>query len=339
MNGAAETAGILLDGTQNVTVRGGGTVTGFDAGIVIDGGSGNTVRSITARDNINDNIKSGKAENNCLYGDGITTTDSDANTITDNRVVHNGPYSGISLVGDSDANTVSANNVQASNVANLSPTGDTGTCGAPFSRPYQDIGIRIEGPGATDNVVRSNRVTDSGIGGITIHGHVYNPPGGGTPDEMNTGNLIQFNYVADTGRDTYTQDALADGIGVLRQGPGGIVGVAQGNTIDQNVVVRSYRHGVFLGNPACGTVNGATVCQPLPYSGNTVTGNDVRDSLLDGIRVQAGSVNNTLISNSANSNGEHDGHDANANCDNNVWSNNVFAWVNQACVSPAAGIR
>ncbi|MBA3748276.1 MAG: right-handed parallel beta-helix repeat-containing protein, partial [Solirubrobacterales bacterium] len=89
-NRSAETVGVLLDNVTGVTVRN-GTVTGFDAGINIDGGSGNTITAITARDNINDNIKSAKAANECTYGDGITATGSDGNTISANRVIHNGP--------------------------------------------------------------------------------------------------------------------------------------------------------------------------------------------------------------------------------------------------------
>ncbi|MCA1703039.1 MAG: right-handed parallel beta-helix repeat-containing protein [Actinobacteria bacterium] len=346
-NGAAETVGVRFRNVTGSKVQG-GTITGFDAGVAVVGGSGNTVASITARDNINDNTGAQTATTACAYGDGIVVENSDTNTITGNRVVHNGPFSGISLILDSDNNSVLGNTVLDSNVPNVSGGDRTGSCGAPFSRRIQDIGIRIEGPGADGNLVRSNRVTNSAIGGITVHGYVYCPPTGdplvcGPSQDPNTGNLIQYNYVSDTGKDVYAQDALDDGIAVLRQGPATIVGVSQGNTIDQNTVVNSYRHGIFLGNPACGTVANTnppvTRCQPLPYTGNTVTGNTVHYSFVDGINVPRGSVNNTLSTNEAKFSGEHDGHDVNANCDNNLWSDNTFDWVNQACVSPTAGVR
>ena len=331
-NGSAETSGVLLDHVTGTTVRN-GTVTGFDAGVNVVGGSGNTVRQVMARDNINDNTGSQTNRNACVLGDGITTDGSDGNTITANTVLHNGPYSGISLLQDSDNNTVSNNTVENNNVANSTKGGAEGNCGAPFARPIQDIGIRVEGPGADGNLVTSNRVLNSAIGGITIHGYVFCPPlpggGCGPAESQNSSNLIQLNYVADTGRDTYTQDSLADGIGVLRQGPGSVVGVSQGNTIANNTVLRSYRHGVFLGNPT----------QPGPKAGNVVVGNTIRESLFDGVRVPNGSVNNTIDSNTASDSGEHDGHDDNPNCDNNLWTNNVFTYVNQACVSPTAVIK
>ena len=329
---SAETSGVLLDGVTGSTVRG-GTVTGFDAGVNIEGGSGNTVRSMTAVNNINDNTGSTTDKHGCVLGDGITAYDSDANTITANTVVHNGPFSGISLLTDADNNTVSNNTVENSNVANVRPGGRIGNCGSPFSRPIQDIGIRIEGPGANGNLVTSNRVVNSAIGGITIHGYVFCPPlpggGCGPSEDQNSGNVIQFNFVADTGRDTYTMDPLADGIGVLRQGPGNTVGVSQGNTIANNTVLRSYEHGIYLGNPT----------QPGAVAGNVVVGNTIRESLFDGILIPDGSVNNTIDSNTAQGSGEHDGHDANTICDNNLWTNNVFTYVNQACVSPSAIIK
>ncbi|MCA1705174.1 MAG: right-handed parallel beta-helix repeat-containing protein, partial [Actinobacteria bacterium] len=267
-------AGVLLDGATNVTLRS-GTVTGFDAGVYVMGGSGNTVTSITARDNINDNTGSTTDANVCALGDGIAVLNSDSNTISSNTVVHNGPYSGISLLEDADGNTVRSNTVEDNNVPNLRPNG-IGNCGAPFSRAIQDIGIRVEGPGADNNLVSLNRVVNSAIGGITVHGYVYCPSlsggGCGPSQSPNTGNLIQFNYVADTGRTTYAQDPLADGIAVLRQGPRTVVGVSQGNTIAQNTVVNSYRHGVYLGNPT----------QPGPYAGNVVSGNTIHYSLVDG---------------------------------------------------------
>lgn len=352
-NGPEETVGILLDGAKRAVVKN-GTVRGFDAGVNVDGGSRNTVKGIIARNNINDNVAPADPDNptpeeECNFGDGITVTDSDDNSIRHNHVRGNGPYSGISLVGDSDENTVKKNTVANNNVPNEDAApGDQGNgfCGAHFSRPIQDIGIRVEGPGANGNQVIKNDVRNSAIGGITIHGYVYNPqapPGMPTPppDNPNTDNVVRGNYVADTGKETVARDPLADGIGVLRQGPAAVVGVSEDNAIVNNTVVRSMRHGIFLGRQT----------QPGPLDGNTVSRNDVSGSLLDGIFVQGprpptptqpaapGSVNNDITRNRAHGNGEHDGHDGNADCDNNVWFENVFDWVNQSCVSATAGVR
>jgi parallel beta-helix repeat protein len=255
-------------------------------------------------------------------------------------VDHNGPYSGVSLVGDSDGNSVRSNTVQNSNVRNEDAApGDqgNGNCGAPFSRPIQDIGIRVEGPGANNNTVEYNQVSNSAIGGITIHGYVYNPPSG-SPDKPNTGNVIRNNNVTDTGKATYTIDFLADGIAVLRQGPPNVVGVSQGNTIANNTVDHSYRNGIFVGNPS----------QPGAVAGNTVTGNTVTSSRANGIFLPSGSVNNTVSGNTAENNAlaagpapglndptpypAYDAKDSNPNCDSNAWTSNVFGTVSQACI-------
>ena len=325
--GGVEKSGILFDGVTGSTVRN-GTVRNFDAGVTIQGGRRNTVDKLLVRDNIHHDLITG-AEDECNLGDGITVVDSSENRIWDNEVTNNGPYSGISLVGNSDNNKVNRNNVHDNDVTNISPiTGETAPCGAPFSRPVQNIGIRIEGPGADGNEVVRNRVVNSAIGGITIHGYIYAPPNGGPSQSPNTGNLIQANYVAETGRTTHTIDPLADGIAVLRQGPARVVSVSQGNTIDNNTVVDNFRHGVFLGNPT----------DPGPKPGNVVTGNTVLRNAVDGFRVANGSVNNTLSGNNGHNNVEHDAHDANPACDNNAWTNNSFGTVNQPCVSPAATV-
>lgn len=350
-NGPQETAGILLAGAHRATVKH-GTVQRFDAGVNVRGGSHNTVRNLAVRDNINDNITTDNPDQDCNFGDGITTTNSDDNRIIDNAVLHNGPFAGISLVENSDRNLVSGNDVRNNNVPNEDAAPGfqgNGNCGSPFSRPIQDIGIRVEGPGDNDNRVERNRVMNSAIGGITIHGYVFNPPppppppGGGPPppppppDQPNTGNLVSRNYVADTGKETSMDDPLADGIGVLRQGPSDVVGVSQGNTISRNHVVRSFRHGIFLGQPT----------QPGPIDGNTVSLNLVEDSAADGIRLNCArdrgvpregpshppcAINNTVSRNTAHGSGSHDGHDDSVDCDSNAWLQNKFDFVNQECV-------
>ncbi len=346
----ADSAGILFRDVSHSSVFD-GTVQQFDAGVAINGGSKNTVRNITARDNINYRVVTGRdvETGSCDLGDGITADNSSNNRIERNQVLHNGPFSGISLIDNSDGNRVSRNVVLNNDVVNLPPTGDSTGCGAPFSRPVQDIGIRIEGPSADHNRVERNQVVNSAIDGITIHGFVYNPDppeGGGPPpppQDPNTGNLIVRNLVADTGRDTHNQDPQADGISVLRQGPSSVVGVSQGNTITRNTVVRSFRNGIFLGPPT----------QPGPIAGNTVTRNVVRDSLVDGIVLPCsrpgppGSpppacvINSTIVGNTARGSGGYDGRDNNTSppCDNNTWSMNAFQFVNQACVDPDATVK
>lgn len=108
-------AGILLRQVHGVKLMN-GTVTGFDAGVVVAGGGDHTIRRVTARDNVNYRLVTGRDALPgdidpqegpfCWFGDGITTFNSSGNVITQNTLVGNGPFSGVSLVGNSDDNVV-----------------------------------------------------------------------------------------------------------------------------------------------------------------------------------------------------------------------------------------
>jgi len=329
--------GVHLVDVTGVTVtssKAGGTITGFDAGVGVDGGSGNTISNLIVRDNMNDLL--GQAA--CEVGDGILINNSDDNVIEGNTVRHNGPYSGIALVGDSDGNLVSDNQVLENNVPNAKlGSGKTGPCGEPFSRPLQDIGIRIEGPGADNNIVTDNYVADSAIAGISIHGYVCNPPAGSgmAPQDPNTGNMVLNNTVTGTGSTTFPQDTLADGIAVFRQGPAAIVCTSYGNTISGNTVFGNLRDGINLN---AGTHDNV-VDNNLVYD-NGRHGLVLANGFVSGGVTYPGAVDNTLTGNTGYGNGtnasftavKYDGADFNPGCDNNAWSANVFATYNQACV-------
>lgn len=141
--------GILLQGVSGVTVKN-GTVQHFDAGVVVDGGSGNHVMHLTVRDNI------GSPDGD--YGDGIVVRNSSDNHVHDNTVARNGPFSGIALGPDCQGNHI-RNNMVTDN--NMMHAGDPGA-------GRQDMGIRIEGPAANNNSVVGNTVTGSGANGIAI---------------------------------------------------------------------------------------------------------------------------------------------------------------------------
>ncbi len=342
-NGPEETAGIHLMNVTGVVVTN-GIVEGFDGGVVIDGGSGNTVRNLVVRNNRNDLsgddplTPADEGEGQCIYGDGIIASDSDNNKIMYNDVMGNGPYSGISLVGDSDANTVFTNMARYNNISNVRPDGSAGPCGAPFSRPHQDIGIRIEGPGADRNVVLYNTVYHNQLVGISVHGHVCNPPAPAPgqppppPQPGNTENSIRWNTVHHNG--FAGPNERGDGIGVLRQGPADVVCVAFNNSMARNFSHHNARDGIFVG---------------APTTNNRISYNRVGDNGRDGIRLSGpfsagvpaqqypGATNNVLIENYGRRNVGWDGADLNPNCDANRWIRNVFTKVNDACVVANGG--
>lgn len=72
-----------------------GSVRDFDAGVFLNGGASNTVRSVVVRDNI------GPLDSNSLFGDGIVAFHSASNQIIDNTVTQTatltGSASGVSV--------------------------------------------------------------------------------------------------------------------------------------------------------------------------------------------------------------------------------------------------
>jgi Right handed beta helix region len=250
--GTSGAPGILLRNVTGVTVQN-GTVQGFGAGIVLLEGSGNTIRGITAQDNIGS--VSGE------LGDGINALNSNDNLIQGNNILRNGPFSGISLVEKCQGNMVRGNIVTDNNMLH---TGNP-------TEGRQDMGIRIEGPEANNNQVLDNTVTGCGAEGISLHATctdmmsqpqcVGSPPNEGNEVARNTcngngrsgqGSGIKLfstpNAVAPT-RNTIT-DNVADnnatnGISVDSGGPG--VGATE-NTIARNKAHGNRRYDGLDGN-------------------------------------------------------------------------------------------
>lgn len=336
-------AGVLLRQVSAVTVRN-GTVESFDAGVAIMGGGGNTVRNVTAQDNVNYRVVTGRdlPEDTdpatgpfCDFGDGITAFNSSGNVIEHNRVVGNGPYSGISLVYDSNENVVSKNKVLDNDLINRTPAGEETSCGlvnlggAPggTSRESQDAGVRIEGPGADRNVVEGNQIRRSGLAGVFVNGfHVE-------LSNNNGDNLIRRNTISDTGLRTHEIDERASGIQMHDASPSN-VWASYNNTIEGNNSSRNYGSGVEASG------NSGT-------NGNTFRNNVVNHNGLDGVHIARGSTHNTLHGNRGHKNGSRahlvesqystwdgvDGADYNPGCASNDWSRNRFRTVNQPCVA------
>ncbi len=207
-------AGVLLQNRTGVTVQN-GEITDFDGGVVILGGSSNTVTQIRARNNLGrSNRTTGP---NALYGDGILIQGSSSNRIIGNHTDNNGPFSGIGVIrGDSDHPAVPPadapfNLIQGNTVTNNTDCRRGSTC--------DNDGIRIE-PNVTDTQIISNQVVGNGLDGISLFG--------GT-----TRNLVSQNNVSANG---YLGAVPGDGIRVF----------GSGNTIDFNTTHRNRAAGISV---------------------------------------------------------------------------------------------
>lgn len=205
-------AGVVLRQVTGVTVRN-GTVEGFDAGIAIMGGGRNTVRRITARDNVNYRVVTGRDSQPedivpdqgpyCDLGDGITAFNSNDNVIADNVLHGNGPFSAVSLVFDSNRNQVTNNDIHDNDLLNETPDGAGTVCGSTangpipdpppfccdaFGRHSQDVGVRVEGPGAEHNVVERNQLRRNGLAGVLVSGYHVEV---GANNGVDAGNVVE----------------------------------------------------------------------------------------------------------------------------------------------------
>lgn len=177
-----------------------GGVTGFDAGIAIDGGEANIVTKVSVHSN------KGPGELPTEFGEGIVVRASTGNTIggaaegARNVVTCNGPYGGITLYA-ADGNFVTNNWVKDNAVPED---------GHVFQ---QDDGIRLEN-GSNGNTIESNTVAGSGLDGIAIL----------NPGKANT---IRNNNVSGSGR---------YGIAVFDAGPNFI----NGNTVGSSGTYDMY---------------------------------------------------------------------------------------------------
>ena len=270
--GAAGLPGILLKNVKGVTVRK-GTVTGFGAGVAIAGGANNVVENVTVQDNI------GSTEGD--FGDGITVNSSSGNIIRGNTVKRNGPFSGISLVGACTKNEIRDNLITDNNMLPGDP-----------SMGRQDMGIRLEGPGANENKIVGNTVTGSGAEGICILPTCTDPQAGcaGTPG--NESNEITENM-------SHSNGTSGQGSGIrLFAVPQPVA--ASKTTITGNVTNDNTTFGI-----AIDTVGAANPGPP----NNKVTANKGKgNGQFDG----------------------YDGNTP--ACGSNVWKGNEFVKVNQPCV-------
>lgn len=316
---AGEHVGIALKnmtgGVSNSTVKN-GEVTGFAAGVRIDGGGRNTVKEINAHDNVGP----AGADNN---GDGISTWNSDNNTIMNNILTRNGPFSGVAVLTGpynvyTDAARTTTGNVIKGNEANFNNTQrcNSATCiprdpntGAnlpPVPRGAittsgLDAGIRIEGPNATNSQVLSNIANDNGIDGIFVQATCHNAfmpaPTGFVfcqGDVGNKGTMIRDNV---TNHNGYGR-LLGSGIDLWSMLGNPNVVPSTYSTVKGNVAERNYTDGITLYS-TCGATDNPAVCAT---NNNTVVGNNFNENGRDGIRIANGSAYNLIKYNDAHKN-------------------------------------
>ena len=225
--------GIDLPQRSGVTIAN-GAVFGFDAGIHIGGGSGNTVTNM----NIHDNI--GRDNPNSTFGDGIMIEHASSNNeIVHNVIDHNGIFDGIGVFDPGSDNNTFVNNVVENTVGPTghAPAGEgiiiNGTTGSGASTA--DRGEQV-----INNVVRNN--ASGGIANINeIGGTIENNDvtGNGTTNSFGNGIGVQVGRNWNLGPTQMLiehNDVRGNGVDGIRLGTlrPPFNGIVEGNTISDN---------------------------------------------------------------------------------------------------------
>lgn len=229
-----EGPGVDVTGRTGVTVRN-GTITQFDAGVAITGGSGNTVTYLTLVDN--------RGTTASDFGDGVAVFNSTGNTISYNLVRNNGPWSGISLIRSSN-NLIEHNQITGNNQSSTNTSG-----------------IRVENLGTSasnSNTIRYNLVQGSGLDGIQLFARasdnvisnnsvLQNNREGITAFAGASRNIIQDNQVR------YNGFGPIAGNGIFIRGAAGTIAAPANNIIRRNVSTNNAQFDLRDGTPNCGT--------------------------------------------------------------------------------------
>ncbi len=262
--------GIRLAGVTNVTVVN-GSVDNFDAGVLVVRGGANTIRSVTAHDNnsnqfVADNVDLGQ------FGDGILILGSRDNRIIGNTVRDNGPFSGVSIVAETEnqsvvgplptGNLISGNTIDHNAAPDVCPSSGEffgGPCNPGEAVFNQNIGLRIEGPGASFTTVSNNVITRSGREGLAVLNtwNRFTPPGAFSPqntDSLIIGNEINDNGVSGVITDPEVGQLGGDGIFVRCYVNSPPEGCGTRTVIRSNRVLRNPAHGIALGKSRGNTV-------------------------------------------------------------------------------------
>jgi parallel beta-helix repeat protein len=281
-------AGVLIEGRTGVTVKN-GTITDCDAGVAIVGGSRNTATRLTLFNNLGG---SGAGVGAVKYGDGIAIESSSNNNVINNTATHNGPFSGIgiySLIDSDHPRTIGGNstgNIIDSNMLNDNssprPGGDAAST--------DNDGIRMENFGM-NNQILNNRVDRSGLDGIAIFA-----------DSLS--NVLRGNIVTNNG---FFRTAARRGSGIV------VNNRANGNTVENNTLIRNADNGIFVRGPF-GAVTVGSVNNIIRF--NYAVGNAVLPF------IPSAAFGPTF-----------DLRDGNPNCDNNTWFGNTYRTFDPPCVT------
>ncbi|MCA1683637.1 MAG: DUF11 domain-containing protein, partial [Actinobacteria bacterium] len=148
--GSGNAAGIRFPMRRRVTVLN-GTVSGFDGGVLINGGRSNQVRNMTISDNVGPDDAF-----NAELGDGIAIFDSPSNRIVDNVITGNGIFDGIGVLGGASDGTIIAGNTVDGTIG----PSDGGPAGQGIIVNAAGLGVNdgsiIVGTRIEDNIVRGS---------------------------------------------------------------------------------------------------------------------------------------------------------------------------------------
>lgn len=295
--------GVLLTGRSGVTVTG-GTVRAFDAGVLIEGGSGNSVDNMAVLDNIGratafpPDFPASPAIPGTRAGDGIAIESSRGNRIKGNIVRNNGPFAGIGLytlidsdhprttAGPSSGNLIEGNLVE-DNIVGRTNLGFT-----------DNDGIRLEN-NSSGNFILRNTVRRNGLDGIALFAG-------------SSFNNVQYNTVNDNG---FFRVATRRGSGII------LFNNANGNQVNGNTVFNNADNGIVLQGPLRNAVTGAVT--PGANGNRVINNTSVGNARLPALPVTAAAFVGPRF----------DLQDRNPDCDNNQWLGNRYNTAFPACTT------
>ncbi len=293
-------AGVRLTDRTGVTVTGlpggsgkKGTVTGFDAGVVIDRGAGNTVENLSVQDNVGPSTP-GVAP----LGDGIAVFESANNRILNNVILRNGIYDGIAVLGLGADNNLIQGNLIADGIATPERRFHGGARGIDMSN-FLSVNTR--------KPIRGNKV---------INNTIRNNPASGISTIANADGRIAGNTVVGNGYFWFGEFSPRPAHGIGIQGGQRLEDTSMRMVVEDNVVNENGIVGILV----TGDTNDNIVRRNQVFR-NGVLGIDVAPSFVFEDQIPD---NNSVIDNRTGYNGVLDLIDDQPDCGTNVWSGNTW---------------